>query len=344
MTFNLRRMAGVSGGLLAAQVCKAGALGFIAAGHFQDLSKLEAEIKLFIDIVERSSGADCNARPCIRPSIGFIGHSSLSSPKHWENYEYILEKYSPMAVQFFAPSIITRQDGTSNVDLAHKYGAKFIAQVGSVKHAKEAIQHKVDAIICQGSEAGGHGLRRELANSAMALSSQCKQLFQDIPILAAGAIVNGQHLASALCICDGAVIGTRLWASHESMGDKILQRELTKENSCDDVVKTAVFDQIENEFKDFRWPYPFDASGVLRNRTTDEWEGRTSEDLDGALQKTDLFHTYKTAINTHNPEIITVYAGEGVGQIARIDHAYDLILQMEREAIDTIKRLQVIIN
>lgn len=337
-------MAGVSGGLLAAQVCKAGALGFIAAGHFQDLNKLEAEIKLFIDVIENSSGAECNARHCIRPCIGFIGHSSLTTPQQWENYEYILEKYSPMAVQFFAPSIVTRQNGTSNIELAHKYGAKFIAQVGSVRQAKEVIPHKVDAVICQGSEAGGHGLRRELANSAMSLSSQCKHFCQDIPVLAAGAIVNGKHLASALCVCDGAVIGTRLWASHESIGDKILQRELTKENSCDDVIKTAVFDQIENELRDSRWPYPFDASGVLRNRTTEEWEGRTREELHAALQKTDLLHTYKMAIKSHNPEIVTVYAGEGVGQIGCIDAAYDLIRNIEREAIDTIERLQVIIN
>lgn len=232
-------MAGVSGGILAAQVSRAGGLGFIAAGHFQQVERVEDEIKIYSDVINDSNEVD-NSSPC----IGFIGHSSLSTAKGWQNYESILAAHKPRAVQFFAPSIITRE-GLSNVELAHKHGAKFVAQVGSVKEAQEAIEHQVDAIICQGGEAGGHGLRRELANSTMAISSQVSYL-TDIPVIAAGGIVNGRHLASVLCVCDGASIGTRFWASKESSGNKTLQAELVKDNTCDDVCRTAIFDHIEN--------------------------------------------------------------------------------------------------
>jgi hypothetical protein len=91
-------------------------------------------------------------------------------------------------VQFFAPFLASRPcGGGDNVMLAHEYGAKFIAQVGSVADAKLAIQHGVDVIICQGYEAGGHGLRRELGNSAMSLASQTKRM-TDVPVLASGGI------------------------------------------------------------------------------------------------------------------------------------------------------------
>lgn len=332
-------MAGVSGGLLAAQVTKAGGLGFIAAGHFKDVNKLEREIGVFSKNMQNTEDI---TKDNLNPCVGFIGHSSLATQEGWTNYEYILNKHKPKAVQFFAPSIITRPNELSNVELAHKFGAKFIAQVGSVKEAKEAIRHNVDAIICQGSEAGGHGLRRELANSAMALSSQVSNL-TDIPVLAAGGIVNGKHLASVLCVCDGASIGTRLWASKESLGSEVQQKELIKENTCDDVIKTSVLDQIENEIRQFKWPYPYDASGVLRNDTTNEWDNKSRDELGEALQKTDLIDRYKIATEKVDPKLISTYAGEGVGEINSIDTAYDLINQIEIEAIETIKRLHGII-
>ena len=198
-------------------------------------------------------------------------------PKGWKDYEYILRKYCPKVVQFFAPTInVNPAGGPSNVQLAHQYGAKFIAQVGSAKEARVAIQHKVNAIICQGSEAGGHGLRRELGNSTMSLASQVSNMI-DIRVLAAGGIVNGKHVAAALAVCDGVSIGTRFWACSESIGNKKLQQALIKNNSCDDVIRTAVFDQIQNEFAAFKWPYPYDSSGALRNQTSLEWGGQNPD-------------------------------------------------------------------
>lgn len=341
-------MAGAAGGLLAARVCKAGGLGMIAAGHFQDVSKLENEIKIFEDELNLSTVVHTEK---IRESqhtdlaIGFLGFSSLAAPKGWKDYEYILRKYRPKVVQFFAPTInVNPAGGPSNVQLAHQYGAKFIAQVGSVKEAKVAIQHEVNAIICQGSEAGGHGIRRELGNSTMSLASQVSNM-TDIPVLAAGGIVNGKHVAAALAVCDGVSIGTRFWACSESIGNKKLQQALIKNNSCDDVIRTAVFDQIQNEFAAFKWPYPYDSSGALRNQTSLEWGGQNPDRLQNALEglildKSTLLEDYKSAQKSANAEIVAVLAGEGVGEIDSIEDAYNVLLRIEEEAMETINRLK----
>ena len=340
-------MAGVSGGLLAARVCQAGGLGMIAAGHFQDVSKLEKEIKIFQEEMNDMSKFTTEDRKSQLQqqssdlSIGFIGFSSLSTPNGWKDYEYILKHHRPKAVQFFAPSIILQQsnDGRSNVQLAHEYNTQFIAQVGSMSEAKEAIRHKVDAIICQGSEAGGHGLRRELGSSTMALVSQVSKM-TTIPVLAAGGIVNGKHLASALCVCDGASIGTRFWASNESIGNPKLQQELIKDNSCDDFIRTTVFDQIQNELSSIAWPHPYHSVGALRNQTSSEWEGKTAQELQTAIDKTDLLDEYKSAQKTSDPRVVCILSGEGVGEMDHIEGAYDVTLRIEEEAIDCINRLQ----
>ena len=349
-------MAGVSGGLLAAEVARAGGLGMIAAGHFQDVSKLETEIDIFLENIAKNNNThnmqkmnqeeehSSELNNNFHLAIGFIGFSSLSTPMGWENYEHILRKYTPGAVQFFAPSISTRQDGKSNVQLAHEHGTKFIAQVGTIDDVKDVMQHGVDAIICQGREAGGHGMRPELGNSTMALASQASNM-TDIPILAAGGIVNGKHLASALCVCDGVSIGTRYWASKESLGDEKLQLGLASPDTCcEDVIRTTVFDQIQNELSTNKWPHPYNSVGALRNQTTDEWEGKSTDELQFAIDNTNLLEEYKASQEKSNEKIIPTYAGEGVGEIDSIDSAYDITLRIEEEAICTMEKLKSIVS
>ena len=51
-------MADVSGGLLAAEVTRAGGLGMIGAGHCQDLAELEAQIEIFEGRIARGGIVD----------------------------------------------------------------------------------------------------------------------------------------------------------------------------------------------------------------------------------------------------------------------------------------------
>jgi nitronate monooxygenase len=232
-------------------------------------------------------------------------------------------------MQCFAPTIVSN-NGTTNVDLAHSVNAKFIAQVGSIKEAKMALQAGVDGIIAQGSEAGGHGLRRELGNATFPLTSQVRQL-TDIPVIAAGGISTGQSVAAALCICDGAVLGTRLWASVESIGSPVLQAELL-DKSCDDVTRTTVFDEIVNSYASIPWPEPFDSVGALKNETT------------AILEITpDVIQDYKKALKEGNTRIARVLAGEGVGEIDSIEPAFSIISRIEQETEQVLKSLSSIV-
>ena len=149
-------------------------------------SRLEAQIEIFVESTNAAKAKaaiaiameDSDNRSSSSPSspsspatsdlaIGFIGFSSLATPTGWEDYEYILRKYRPKAVQFFAPFLVERPGrcggggggGTEdNVQLARAHGSKFIAQVCSMSDVGLAVRHGgVDAIICQGGEARGHG-------------------------------------------------------------------------------------------------------------------------------------------------------------------------------------------
>lgn len=335
-------MAGVSGGLLAAQVSKAGALGFLSTEYFQDVDFVDEQVRIFREATADDDADNVDVPLC----LGFIGHAALNSSQGWQNYRMVLEKHRPKVVQFFAPSIMYEDNGSvttkSNVDLAHEQGAKFMAQVGNLEEARRALDAGVDGLIAQGSGAGGHGLRQ--GSGTLALASQVERMVREnratVPVLAAGGIVNGRGVAAALAVCDGAVLGTRLWASQESIGELDLQKELVPPNAnCDQVVRTTVFDQIGNRFLKTPWPEPYDSVGCLRNETSDKWDGQSAS-LAAELEASSSFlEDYKRAQKDCDTNIVKVLAGEGVGEIDSIDPAYDIIERVEQETKDALNRM-----
>jgi nitronate monooxygenase len=339
-----------SGGLLAAETCRAGGLGFVAAGHLNSkeaLIKLEREINIF---------RQADIEDCYPLAIGFIGHSTFGSEDGWRMFENILEDYQPQVIQCFAPAISYHKERNNKnvVQIAHSYGCKIIAQVGTVEEGIQALEAGVDAIIAQGSEAGGHGIRREEGNGTLSLTARFVKIAaaqkKRVPVLAAGGISDGRGLIAALSLgADGVVLGTRLWASEEAIGPATYKDALLRASSGDDVVRTRVFDSINNSYKDTTWPAPYDSSGTLRNETTETWDGRLLE-IEDALRKDDgsnevhdFVSKYKQAVKEGNTNLAAVYCGEGVGEIDSIDPTFAIIQRIENEAREILQNLQTII-
>lgn len=331
-------MIGVSGGTWAAAVQRAGALGFIAAGHLLDTDALERQVALYKEQMESDE-------PFL--ALGFIGHSATAaSVEAWQRYEYVLDRYRPDVVQFFAPAITRHPTDTSitNIGLAHEYGSKFMAQVGNVASGRQALQEGVDCLVAQGTEAGGHGLRPPLGRALLPLLTDLKAMtvreYPEVPVLAAGGLTTGGTAAAALCAgADGVALGTRLWASAEALGHDSYKRALVTADSCDDTLRTTVVDQLQNHYVTCPWPQPYDSLGVLRNRLTDEWDGR-SEALAQALGSSTCPTTaYRQAVAEGNVQDGAVLTGQGVGSIHSIDRVADILATVEREMIESMDNL-----
>ena len=118
------------------------------------------------------------------------------------------------------------------VERAHEAGAKVIHQVHTVGQARRAAELGVDAIIAQGSEAGGQGMA--LGVGAMALIPQVADAVDPIPVLAAGGVADGRGLAAALVLgAQGANVGTRFLASEEASADEGWKRAILEAESED---------------------------------------------------------------------------------------------------------------
>ncbi|MBT4678954.1 MAG: nitronate monooxygenase [Flavobacterium sp.] len=86
--------------------------------------------------------------------------------------------------------------------------------VSSVKFALKAELAGVDAVVCEGFEAGGHNGREE--STTFTLIPMVKEQV-NIPVIAAGGIANGRGMLAAMVLgADGVQIGSRFAASEES--------------------------------------------------------------------------------------------------------------------------------
>jgi enoyl-[acyl-carrier protein] reductase II len=100
------------------------------------------------------------------------------------------------------------------VDLCHRNNVIVINMCGKVRHAVAAVEAGCDMVVAQGTEAGGH--TGQVAT--LPLVPQIVDAVGDqVPVIAAGGIVDGRGLAAALALgADGVWVGTRFIATPEA--------------------------------------------------------------------------------------------------------------------------------
>ncbi len=99
-------------------------------------------------------------------------------------------------------------------------------QALSVKEAEDAVSAGADVVVVQGCDAGGHGKQNESSSSIISLIPQARQCIpENIPVVAAGGIVDGKGLAASLLLGgDGIVMGTRFIPTDESLSDPQIKK------------------------------------------------------------------------------------------------------------------------
>ena len=93
-------------------------------------------------------------------------------------------------------------------------GITVVHVVSSVRFALKAEAAGVDAVVCEGFEAGGHNGREE--STTFTLIPMVKEQVK-IPVIAAGGIGSGRGMLAAMVLgADGVQIGSRFAATQES--------------------------------------------------------------------------------------------------------------------------------
>ena len=292
-------MAGVSGGVLAAQVSNAGGFGFVAAGYLTDQQVLAQ--------LDKANGE--------RVGVGFI---TWRVQEDRSAFDAVLDRKPPAIFLSFG-------DAAGLVEPVRKAGSTLFMQVQSLAGAWEATALGADVIVVQGSEAGGHGAQRALGP----LLDEIRAADLGPIILAAGGIANGRSMAAALIRgADGVLCGTAFFAAQES-----LAHEAAKSRAiCADGDKTERSDLFDAA-RQIAWP----AGWTLRTAQNDfarKWHDAASFASASAEDR----ESFAQAVATGNFDIAPVIVGEGVGLLNSVETAGEILKQIEREAEDVLRR------
>ena len=187
-------MVWVSGYKLASAVSNAGGLGLIGAGS------------MYPEVLRK------HIQKCKKATKKPFG---VNVPMLYPEIEKIMDIIVEEEVKIVFTSAGNPKTWTSYLK---KKGITVVHVVSSVKFALKAQSAGVDAVVCEGFEAGGHNGREE--TTTFTLIPMVKEHLK-IPVIAAGGVGSGRGMLAAMVLgADGVQIGSRFAATEESSAHK----------------------------------------------------------------------------------------------------------------------------
>ena len=206
-------------------------------------------------------------------------------------------------------------------------GALLMCQCQTLEHAKAAVQVGADVIVAQGSEAGGHGASRGTMSLVAEMADFLHATHPETMLLAAGGIADGRGLAAALMLgADGALMGSRFWASAESrVHDGLVQAAITA--TGDETVQSSIPDLARGK----PWPSPFKIR-TLATPIIKDWLPREAELRTEPQVRRLIAARYADGAASGDPSHTAVIVGEAAGLIKDRPSAKVLVRRIADEA------------
>ena len=208
------------------------------------------------------------------------------------------------------------------VDPAHAQGMLIIGMCGAVRHAARQVAAGSDIITAQGTEAGGH-----TGNIAsFVLIPQIVDYVAPRPVLAAGGIGSGRHVAAALALgAHGVWVGTALLASEETNIYPSHQASILGGRS-EQFTASKYGDGMQARSFDDEVKRAWEASGL--HPLGMPLMGILNEPLNEAARQSGRL------------DLVSNSAGQIAGMIKERRPAKDILMSLVEEAEETIERLQ----
>jgi nitronate monooxygenase len=238
-----------------------------------------------------------------------------------------------LAERPFAVSI-SFGDPAPYVARAHAADTRVVSQVQSAELARRAVAAGVDALVAQGTEAGGHtGSVGTLPLLQIVLEMGDAA---GIPVIAAGGIASGRGVAGVLAMgAAGVWLGTRFVASAEAQGQDGVKQAIVGADETR-TVHTHVFDIVQQ----LPWPDPFPGR-ALRNEFTERWHGREAE-LQARVEE--VRPQFEAARGRGDLSQAFVYAGQAAGMVHEVLPAAAIVERLMADAEATLTRTSSVVQ
>ncbi|KAH7913064.1 2-nitropropane dioxygenase [Hygrophoropsis aurantiaca] len=320
-------MAGASGGSLAGQVSAAGAFGFLGAGLWS-ADQLQKELSISRSILKLK---DTEILPV---GVGYLGWQLEQSRSNAENLMSISLEQRVRAIWLaFGNDLGSWVRFIREYDSRRNHKTLVFVIVSSVESAVVAADHwKVDVLVAQGNEAGGHGMASSPPLLTL-VSAILAAMPQDGPlVIAAGGLSNGRHVASMLVLgAAGVVLGTRFLLTPESQY-KDVQKEALLHAKANSTVRSMAFDRVRGTLE---WPEGVDGRGLYND---------TVKDMDAGIDFAVVKERFEDGTRRGDVDRMVIWAGTGVGLMSEIKEAKDIVSELHNDTVASLKTASVLIN
>lgn len=213
--------------------CKAGVVGSFPALNARPAELLETWLQRITTEL-----AEYDAQHPDKPSAPFAVNQIVH--KSNDRLEHDLE----LCVKYKVPIVITSLGAREDVNQAvHSYGGIVLHDVINLRHAEKALEAGVDGLILVAAGAGGHAGTL----SPFALVGEVRRIF-DGPIALSGAIATGDAILAAQAMgADFAYIGTRFIASQEAHAAESYKQAILRA-AASDIVYTNLFTGVHGNY------------------------------------------------------------------------------------------------
>ena len=213
--------------------------------------------------------------------------------------------------------------------LARAADAPVVAMVSTVDEARRSVASGADVLIAQGAEAGGHRTTFDLDGGlplvgGMALVPRVVDAVE-VPVVAAGAIMDGRGLAAALALgAQGVAVGTRFLLAEEAGVSDAYRGRLLAAADTDTFVTDAVTGRPA------RW---------VGNRVARALAEEGPPSLGWPAQHMALAPLRAAAARAGDAELLPVLAGQGAGMAAAVGPAAEIVEEIADGARAVLRRL-----
>jgi enoyl-[acyl-carrier protein] reductase II len=301
-------MSWVSERHLVSAIANAGGFGVLACGAMQP-AMLEAEITATQAMTDKPFGVNLIT---MHPALDELVHVCVRN------------KVSHVVFAGGIPS-------TANIRAAKEGGAKVIAFAPALVLAKRLVKSGVDALVIEGSEAGGHIGPVSLT----VLAQEILPNIREVPVFVAGGLARGEAILSYLEMgAAGAQLGTLFAASKESIAHENFKKSFLRANARDAIPSVQLDDR-----------FPVIPVRGLVNEGTKRFMRHQAEVLrkfqDGELDKTaaqlEIEHFWagalRRAVIDGDVENGSVMAGQSVGMVTQILPVAEILAQLKAQAV-----------
>ena len=252
--------------------------------------------------------------PKVRPDIHVWG--GLDQKRMLAQLEVVFDERVPVfASGLGSPAFLLQR--------AHQLGMQVWGLVGKPRQAERQLAAGTDVIIAQGYDAAGH--TGNIGTFSIVPQVVDMARGTGVPVIAAGGVTTGRHLAAALALgADGVWTGSLWLTSRESDVNLPLKERLLEAETDDTVYSDCI-------------------SGYTMRTTRSPWHNEWAspeapEVLKPPLQMILSSNYIQASLDYQRKDLMTEAAGQGIHYVTEMKPARQILSDIVEEALDVFDR------